>query len=593
MHIVFVGHVDHGKSTVIGRLLAETGSLPESKLAQVRATCERMSKPFEYAFLLDALKDEQAQGITIDAARVFFESAKRPYLIIDAPGHIEFLKNMVTGASHAEAAVLVIDAKEGIQENSRRHGYMLAALGIKQIGVLVNKMDLVGYDQSAFETIERDYTAFLKQLGVVPAVFIPVSAMQGDNIATRAAERMPWYQGPSVLEALDGFEEAPAPEDQPFRMPVQDVYKFTRGGDARRIVAGTVESGALSVGDEVVFYPSGKRSRVRTIEAFAQPSTEFTSVGEATGFTLDEQLYVTRGELAVRADQPRPEVSTRLRVSIFWLGAEPLAEHKDYVIKLGTARVPMRVESIEHVIDASTLAKREDKTSVQRHDVAECVLRLRRPLACDPGAAIEGTGRFVIVDDYDIRGGGIVIEAQADAQHELREKVFLRNNRWEKSLVDSAQRAERYNQRSTLVLVTGPREGRRKEVAKALERRLFDEGKLVYYLGFGSVLYGVQGEHGDSSEASHDDLMHRLGEVAHIILDAGIILIVTAQELAPRDIAIFRAVVQTDRIETVWVGDRTAMQISPDLEIDDHADDEAVQMIRQRLQECGAIFRAW
>ena len=187
MNIVIVGHVDHGKSTVIGRLLADTHSLPEGKLEQVRAQCELNSKPFEYAFLLDALKDEQAQGITIDAARVFFKSSLRPYLILDAPGHIEFLKNMITGAARAEAALLVIDAAEGVQENSRRHGYMVSLLGIRQLAVVVNKMDLVGWDRAVFDRIRREYGAFLDQVGIQPSAFIPVSGRGGDNIADRSA----------------------------------------------------------------------------------------------------------------------------------------------------------------------------------------------------------------------------------------------------------------------------------------------------------------------------------------------------------------------------------------------------------------------
>src|SRR6266436_6747526 len=202
MNVVIVGHVDHGKSTLVGRLLADTGSLPEGKLEAVKAQCKRNAKPFEYAFLLDALKDEQAQGITIDTARTFFKSAKRDYIIIDAPGHIEFLKNMVTGAARAEAAVLVIDAKEGIRENSRRHGYILAMLGIRQVMVCVNKMDLVAYNEAHFAGIEKEYRAFLESIGAVsPRQFVPISAIEGENLAARG-KKTPWYSGPTMLEVL-------------------------------------------------------------------------------------------------------------------------------------------------------------------------------------------------------------------------------------------------------------------------------------------------------------------------------------------------------------------------------------------------------
>ena len=237
MNIVVAGHVDHGKSTVIGRLLADTHSLPDGKIEQIREMCRRNSKPFEYAFLLDALKDERSQGITIDTARCFFETEKRKYIIIDAPGHIEFLKNMITGASRAQAALLVIDAAEGICENSRRHCYMLEMLGITQIAVLVNKIDLIGYDRARYDQICRDFTEFLAKIGIQPAAYIPVSAMDGDNIASRSTHT-PWYDGPTVLEMLDRFVGGTHNDALPLRIPVQDVYKFTEGGDDRRIVAG-------------------------------------------------------------------------------------------------------------------------------------------------------------------------------------------------------------------------------------------------------------------------------------------------------------------------------------------------------------------
>jgi bifunctional enzyme CysN/CysC len=345
MPIVVTGHVDHGKSTIVGRLLADTGSLPQGKLEAVRVNCERNAKPFEYAFLLDALKDEQAQGITIDSARVFFKSRKRHYIIIDAPGHIEFLKNMVTGASRAHAALLVIDAREGIRENSRRHGYLLSMLGIRQIVVVVNKMDLVGFDAKIFDAIRTEYAQFLQRLDIEPASYVPVSGFHGDNIANRS-EALGWYDGPTILEALDSFESERPAVDQPFRMPIQGVYKFTQQSDDRRIIAGTIDTGRLRPGDDVVFYPSGKKSRVRSIEAFNSPPQHEAMAPQATGFTLEEQIYVTRGELAARAGEPAPLVGTRIRVNLFWLGRSPLAPRRAYTLKLGAARVPARLEKI-------------------------------------------------------------------------------------------------------------------------------------------------------------------------------------------------------------------------------------------------------
>ena len=591
MNIVIVGHVDHGKSTVIGRLLADTHSLPEGKLEQVRRQCELNSRPFEYAFLLDALKDEQAQGITIDAARVFFKSSLRHYLILDAPGHIEFLKNMITGAARAEAALLVIDAAEGVQENSRRHGYMMSLLGIRQLAVVVNKMDLVGWDRGVYDRIVREYGAFLDQIGLKPSAFIPVSARGGDNIATRS-EELPWYDGPTVLNALDEFRSEPLPVDRPFRMPVQDVYKFTKQGDDRRIVSGTIDSGSVSVGDTVIFYPSGKKSRVKSVEAFNRPTQTKAEVGWAVGFTLQEQIYITRGELATVEGQPRPQVTTRLRVSLFWLGKDPMVKRKEYLLKLGSARVTCRVEEVLRVMDASTLGTAEQRIAIQRHDVAECVLRLDRAIACDLAEDVAATSRFVIVDDYEIRGGGIVREAMTDRQASVRDRVLLRNYKWEPSIIQPEHRAEKYNQKASLILVTGEHEQDRKGVAKALEEKLFEDGKVVYFLGIGNVLYGVDADI-ERKQENRLEHMRRLAEVANLMLDAGIILVVAAAELRQDDLEVIKTAVQPDWIETVWAGDTITTDLSVDLQLPGGAIPEAVDRLKAHLQDKGVIFRPW
>ena len=591
MNIVIVGHVDHGKSTVIGRLLADTHSLPEGKLEQVRAQCELNSKPFEYAFLLDALKDEQAQGITIDAARVFFKSRQRPYLILDAPGHIEFLKNMITGASRAEAALLVIDAAEGVQENSRRHGYMVSLLGLRQLAVVVNKMDLVNWDRAVYDRIVREYGAFLDQVGIKPSAFIPVSGRSGDNIADRSAN-LSWYDGPTVLGALDAFHTEPPPVERSFRMAVQDVYKFTKQGDDRRIVTGTIDSGTVQVGDPVIFYPSGKKSRVKSIEAFNRPTQHRAEAGWAVGFTLQEQIYITRGEVATLESESRPQVTTRLRVSLFWLGKDPMIKRKEYLLKLGTARVTARIEEVLRVMDASTLDTAEQRTAVQRHDVAECILKLDRAIACDLATDVPATSRFVIVDDFEIRGGGIVREALPDRQAVVRDRVLLRNYKWEPSIIQPEHRAEKYNQKAALILVTGEHETDRKGVAKALEGKLFEDGKVVYFLGIGSVLYGVDAdiERKPENRLEH---MRRLAEVANLMLDAGIILVVAAAELTQDDLEVIKTAVQPDWIETIWAGENITTDLAVDLQLPGGAVAEAVDQLKAHLQDKGIIFRPW
>lgn len=591
-HIVITGHVDHGKSTIIGRLLADTASLPEGKLEQVQAMCARTSKPFEYAFLIDALKDEQAQGITIDTARVFFKTAKRDYIILDAPGHIEFLKNMITGASRAEAALLVIDAREGIQENSRRHATMLSMLGVGQLAVLVNKMDLVGFSEAAFAQVVTEFDKFLGQLGTPARAYLPVAGLEGDNVATRSRQ-MPWYDGPTVLELLDAFETDRQMSSQPFRMPVQDVYKFTARGDDRRIVAGTIETGSLSLDDEVVFYPSGKHARVKTIEAFGEAPPTQASAGEATGFTLTEQIYVTRGELAARAGEPPPHVTTRLKASVIWLGKTPLVTNKDYLLKLGTVRTPMHIEEVHAVMNASDLSDVGRRGRVERHEVAECTLCCQRAIAFDLHDQLSATGRFVIVDDAEIRGGGIVREALPDRQTWVREKVLVRNYKWEASLISAERRAEKYNQRAILVLVTGSSSSTRKAFAKELEAHLFDDGKVVYYLGIGNVLYGVDADIGRSSEHRREH-MRRLAEVANILLDAGVMLIVSAAELGAEDLDVIGATVEPGRIETIWIGDHVTTDLKCDLVLSEHErETDGVGIVKALLQKKGVIFRPW
>lgn len=567
LNLVVVGHVDHGKSTIIGRLLADTDSLPEGKLNQIRGTCRRNAKPFEYAFLLDALKDEQAQGITIDVARCFFKTAKRNYMIIDAPGHIEFLKNMVTGAARAEAALLVIDACEGVKENSKRHGYLLSMLGIKQIAVIINKMDLVDYEEEAYRKIVEEYSEFLLRINVTPETFIPVSGFHGDNIASLNTVRMPWYKKKTVIQQLDDFKAFGFPDDKPFRMPVQGVYKFTGGGDNRRIVAGSIETGRISVGDEIIFYPSGKKTTVKSLEAFNAPNPDTLSAGYACGFTMKDQVYIKRGELAVKESESKPEMTTRIKTNLFWLGKEALAKHKKYYLKLGTVKVGMTVEEILRILDTSELREFQ-KMQVEKNEVAECVLKLDNPIAFDLFMNLDKTSRFVIVDDFEIAGGGVIIQALED-QKWGREKVIFRNNQWEKSSISSERRAEMYKQKAMLILLTGPQYSGKRRLAEALEKNLFEEGKFVYFLRME-----------DKAEQ-----LSRIAETIYLMLDAGMILIAAVSDLTEMDMDIFRAVIPRENIKLIYLSNGTENErIKADLQLSSAAkDDENIESIRKMV----------
>ncbi|MDR3161513.1 MAG: GTPase [Spirochaetaceae bacterium] len=407
MSIVITGHVDHGKSTLVGRLLSDTRSLPEGKLQAVKDSCKKNGRVFEYAFLLDALEDEQKQGITIDSARIFFKSALREYLIIDAPGHIEFLRNMLSGASRAVAAVLVIDAVEGVAENSKRHGLILSLLGVSQVLVAVNKLDALNYDEGAFRRIEAEYGAYLETLKVKGAAFVPVSAREGTNITEAPRAQMPWYRGKTVLEVLDSFRNLPSNEDAFFAMPVQDVYRFSGGNDDRRIYAGTIVSGEISVGDAVRFLPSRKEARIKTIERWNAPPKQRAVTGEAAGFTLEEDIYVKRGEVMVKAAEEAPvSAASRLRANVIWLGSRPLSGDRSCLLKLGSDKVEARLEAIERFLGESAAAEYRE---LRRHDCGSVLLRLARPIAVSSFYDNASLGRFVIVDGYDAAGGGIVL----------------------------------------------------------------------------------------------------------------------------------------------------------------------------------------
>ncbi len=546
MSIVIVGHVDHGKSTVIGRLLADTGSLPKGKLEQVQQHCARNAKPFEYAFLLDALKDEQAQGITIDTARCFFKTEKRNYIIIDAPGHIEFLKNMITGAARAEAALLVIDAKEGIQENSRRHGFMLSLLGIDQVVVLVNKMDLVGYERRVFEEVVNEYRDFLSQINVEPLAFVPISAREGANLASRS-EEMPWYGGPCVLEIIDGLKKEKNREEQPFRLPVQDIYKFTEANDDRRIVAGTVETGKVKAGDAVIFLPSMKRAVVQTIEGFNEPTKTEVGAGYAAGVTLSPQIYIKPGEIMCRAGEPLPVVGTAFRAHLFWLGRHPMVAGKKYKLKLATQRATVYLKQIERVLDAAELTVDAQKDRIERHDVADCILQTVKPIAYDLSRDIAATGRFVIVDNYEIAGGGIITGSITDTDY-IRAHVSEREVAWEKSNILPEQRASRFGQRPKFIVITGSADTLQGNVAKALEEKLFRDGHYVYYLSIANLLHGLFDAESTRDGDEREENIRRLGELARIFTDAGMIFITDISRLDAYEIDILKALNQPNEI---------------------------------------------
>jgi bifunctional enzyme CysN/CysC len=517
LRVVIVGHVDHGKSTLVGRLFHDTGALPDGKLEAIRAMCERRGMPFEWAFLMDAFQSERDQGITIDTAQIWLRSELRDYVIIDAPGHREFIKNMITGASSAEAALLMIDASHGIQQQSRLHGFLINLLGIKQVAVVVNKMDLVGFSAGHYEDIRATYTRYLAGLGAKADYVVPVSARDGDNLVRRSA-RMPWYEGPTLIEALDSFRAAPRPVDLPLRMPVQDVYKF----DQRRIVVGRIESGKVAVGDRLLFSPSNKTARVASIEGWNRPAPALQALaGESVGLTLDEQIFIERGEIASQPETP-PILTSVFRGRIIWLGRGSLQGDAEYRLKLCTLDVPVTVQAVERVFDTEDLSIRE-ASEVGRHGVADVILRSRAMMALDEAESVARTGRFVLTDGHNIVAGGLV---DMKGNPDQRQSVTVRSSNLSRvdHRVTADSRVLRYGHKGGVLWFTGLSGAGKSTIAMEVERRLFQKGYLVYVLDGDNVRNGLNANLGFSPEDRAENI-RRIGEVAALFADAGMIAI--------------------------------------------------------------------
>lgn len=517
MRVVIVGHVDHGKSTLVGRMFHDTGQLPDGKLEAIQEMCRKRGMPFEWAFLMDSLKAERDQGVTIDTSQIWFRHNDRQYVIIDAPGHREFIRNMVTGASNADAALLMIDADQGVRRQSRHHGYLLQLLGVREVAVAVNKMDLVDYDADRFREIESEYRSYLDGIGVTPRRIIPISAREGDNIA-QSSERMSWYDGPTIIETLAEFTPPRPATGQPLRMPLQDVYKF----DDRRILAGRIESGELAVGDELLFSPSNRSAQVASIESWnTDGAVTRAEAGQSIGITLDEQIFVERGEVASHVENAPVETDV-FHLRLFWLADAPLQVGARYGLKLGHRHLEATIERIERVIDVDALSDHAAR-QVTRDEIADVVLRTNQLVALDPHDELPHTGRAILFDRHITLAGGVVSMGSYPDQ---REQVTIRSSNVTEvdHGVDNARRAARNRHRPGVLWFTGLSGAGKSTLAMALERRLFDEGYQVYVLDGDNVRSGLNANLGFSPEDRAENI-RRVGEVAALLADAGMIVI--------------------------------------------------------------------
>ncbi len=522
VRIVIVGHVDHGKSTLVGRLLHETGSLPEGKLDMLKAVSARRGMPFEWSFLLDALQTERDQGITIDTTQIRFRTNARDIVLIDAPGHAEFLRNMITGASQADAAVLIIDAAEGVRDQTRRHGYLLHLLGVRQVAIVINKMDRVDFSQARFDDISKEITAHLNGLGVTPTAIVPVSARDGDGVAARTPA-IAWYSGPTVVEALDALTPARPLDELALRLPVQAIYKF----DDRRIVAGRIESGNLIAGDEIVIMPAGKIAKIRTVESWpSTPVATRQSAGCSVGITLDRELFLERGDI-ISHPTAAPRDTRRLRARVFWLHDAPLKAGASILVRLGTKETRASVVAIENAVDPGELSS-VGTHAIARNHVGEIDISLAQPVAVDPYADNARTGRLVIEVNGRIAGGGLVLSVESGQRAVPVDIVPV------ESALRLDERSARYGHGGAVIWLTGLPGSGKSTLALALERKLFARGGSPILLDGDTLRAGLNGDLGFSPKDRTENI-RRLAEMATHLARNGHIAIVAAVSPATED----------------------------------------------------------
>jgi len=397
--IVITGHIDHGKSTLIGRLLYDTGILKEDRYQEILTTSSDLGKVTEFAFVLDALEEERRKGITIDTTQIYFHTKKRQYVIIDAPGHKEFLRNMITGASYAEAAVLIIDANEGIMEQTKRHAYLLSMVGIKDICVLINKMDLVGYSKDVYDQVVSGIKSFFAPLGIEPKFFIPMSALAGVNVAKRDPS-VEWYNGPCMFEALDELDFK-AFEKRPFRFPVQDVYAV----DGVSIIAGRIESGEVTEGMDAFLLPQGTPHKIKEIRKYLSKDVQKAVYGDSIGLVVEGAPEIKRGDILSGTKDSK--ITDTIEANLFWF--YDIYSAKDSLkIRFATQETPCTVE-IHEKFDPATMDRRTDGLdTLEVGEVAKVTIKTEKPVVIDPFSYIPEMGRFIIEKRGVPVGGGIV-----------------------------------------------------------------------------------------------------------------------------------------------------------------------------------------
>jgi bifunctional enzyme CysN/CysC len=514
LRFITCGSVDDGKSTLIGRLLYETGQIREDQLAALEVDSRRFgtrgAEP-DFALLCDGLAAEREQGITIDVAYRFFSTGRRAFIVADTPGHEQYTRNMVTGASTAELAVILLDARKGVLTQTRRHSFLVQLLGIRHVVLAVNKMDLVGYDAEVFEALAAEYRAFAGRIGIAAVTAIPVSAVHGDNVV-RTGTHMPWYGGPTLLGHLEEVEVDGALAQAPFRLPVQWVNR----PDAQfRGYCGQISSGRVRPGERIRVLPAGREACVARIVS-ADGDLPSACAGQSVTLTLDAEVDVGRGDVIAAAAAPAP-VASQFEATLVWLHEEPLLPGREYLMKSATRTVSATVAPLKHAINVNTL----EHTAAERlelNDIGVCEIELDRPIAFEPYADSRTLGGFILIDRLSQAtvGAGLIHFA-------LRRS---RNVRWQALDVDRGLRARLKGQRACVLWLTGLSGAGKSTIANKVEKKLAAAGRHTYLLDGDNVRHGLNKDLGFAPQDRVENI-RRVAEVARLMVDAGLIVLVS------------------------------------------------------------------
>jgi len=510
LRFITCGSVDDGKSTLIGRLLYDSKLIYEDQLATIEKDSKKsgtQGDKIDLALLVDGLAAEREQGITIDVAYRFFSTDKRKFIVADTPGHVQYTRNMATGASTADVAVLLIDARYGVQEQTRRHAYIVSLLGVKHVVVAINKMDLNGFDQSIFNDIEVEFRAFSKDLGFSDISCIPMSALDGDNVTTRS-EKSPWYRGPALLEYLETVDVDTATLDAPFRLPVQWV---NRPNLDFRGFSGTIASGTVNVGDEIIVIPSGKRSRVKEIVTY-DGSLDVAREDMAVTLTLTDEIDISRGDIICKKDTPAQQAD-QFQAHILWMSEKPLLPGRQYLLKTNNKTVPASVSNLKHRVDINDFSEVAAKT-LDLNEVGVTTLSLGAPIGFDAYSKNRHTGSFILIDRQSHATVGVGM-----LEYALRRAS---NVVWQDLDVNKSVRSEQKNQKPVLLWFTGLSGSGKSTIANLVEKKLLDMGRHTYTLDGDNVRHGLNRDLGFTKEDRVENI-RRIAEVAKLMVDAGLI----------------------------------------------------------------------